>query len=60
MGSAVGNLEGWERNKAVIRRLPGVLDTLDRAAIGALFTEDFAEDWGTAARLPDGHPWRTD
>jgi steroid delta-isomerase-like uncharacterized protein len=140
----VGNLEDCERNKAVIRQLPGVLDTLDRAAIGALFTEDFqlheskfpewprghegafrllvmmrslmpdmtiriedmfgegdkvcvrwrysgtltgafenmkgdgsryeavafgiyrfrdgriAEDWGTAARLPDGHPWRTD
>ena len=136
--------EDCERNKAVIRQLPGLLDTLDRAAIKALFTEDFqlhesqrpewprghegalrllvmmksvmpditisvedmfgegdrvcvrwrykgtltgaldglqgdgsryeavafaiyrfrdgriAEDWGTAARLSEGHPWRTD
>jgi len=132
-----------ERNKAVIRRLPALLDGIDPSAITDVFTEDFvlhesarpdwprghegavrlfvmmkslmpdirisiedmvgegdkvcvrwryagtltgafdgmkgdgsryeavalaiyrfhdgriAEDWGTVARLPDGHPWRT-
>jgi steroid delta-isomerase-like uncharacterized protein len=44
-----------ERNKAVIRRLPELLDSLDPAAIKAVFTEDFVLHESTRPDWPHGH-----
>jgi predicted ester cyclase len=44
-----------ERNKAVIRKLPGLLDSLDPSAIEAAFTEDFVLHESTRPHWPRGH-----
>lgn len=44
-----------ERNKAVIRQLPGLLHVADRAAITALFTEDFRLHESKHPDWPTGH-----
>jgi predicted ester cyclase len=44
-----------ERNKAVIRQLPGLLQTLDPSAIRALFTQDFQLHESKRPDWPHGH-----
>jgi len=44
-----------ERNKAVVRQLPGLLRTVDTSAIKALFTEDFQLHDRKHPDWPRGH-----